>query len=121
MAPAKPPSSDSFNSSQLYVLVKALEGKVNNLVREVNVLKHDLTTKNKKIADELKNMNEDLLDLRRDQEMMTRKMDLVVKELKQTAGIDDVTTIKKYIDLWNPLHFVTQRDVERIVELKTKR
>ena len=30
--------------------------------------------------------------------------------------MEEVQTIKKYLDLWNPLHFVTQRDVERVVE-----
>ena len=45
-------------------------------------------------------------------------MDLIIKELRQTAGIEEMMTLKKYIEYWNPLNFVTQRDVERIVESK---
>ena len=45
-------------------------------------------------------------------------MDLIIKELKITAGKEELMTLKKYIDFWNPMNFVTQRDVERVVEEK---
>ena len=45
-------------------------------------------------------------------------MDLIIKELKLTAGKEEVLILKKYIDLWNPMNFATQRDVERLVEEK---
>ena len=46
------------------------------------------------------------------------KIDLIIKELKLTAGKEELMTLKKYIDLWNPMNFVTQRDVERVIEEK---
>ena len=45
-------------------------------------------------------------------------MDLIIKELKKTAGIEEVMTLRKYVDFWNPINFVTQRDLERAVETK---
>jgi hypothetical protein len=43
---------------------------------------------------------------------------LIIKELRLTAGREELETLKKYVDLWSPMNFVTQRDVERIVEEK---
>lgn len=115
-----PPEQD-FDNSHLYIWVKSLEGKVNNLVREINILKNDFSRKNKQIKEEVKIFNEELLEVKREQESTLRKMDLIIKELKMTAGADEVMTIKKYLDLWSPLHFVTQRDVERIVKLEMEK
>jgi hypothetical protein len=45
-------------------------------------------------------------------------MDLVVRELKRTAGIEEVQTLKKYVEFWNPMNFVTQRDLDKAIESK---
>jgi len=111
-----PPPASGFEPMKLYVWVKGLETKVNNLVREVDVLKNDFMRKANNLNQNFKNLNEDLLEIRRTQEKMSEKMDLIIKELKRTAGIEEVMTLKKYIDFWNPINFVTQRDLERAID-----
>ncbi|HLC52241.1 MAG TPA: hypothetical protein VJI98_03285 [Candidatus Nanoarchaeia archaeon] len=107
---------DSFNSAKLYMWVKGLESKVNNLLKEVDVLKNDSIKKTAGLKKEIRSINEDLMELKHQQEKALQKMDIIIKELKQTAGAEEVMTLKKYVDLWSPLNFVTQRDVERLVE-----
>ena len=105
----------SFTPARLYVWVKSLESKVNNLLREVDVLKNDFITKNNALKRDLKTANEDLIDLKHQQDQLLQKLDMVVKELQKTAGAEEVMSLQKYIDLWNPLHFVTQNDAVRII------
>ena len=109
---------ETLDVSKLYVWVKSLESKVNNILREVDVLKNDFIKRNNQQAKEIKMMNEEMLELKREQEKNLQKMDLIIKELKQTAGMEEVAVLKKYVDLWNQMHFVTQRDLERVVEAK---
>ncbi len=104
--------------STLYVVVKGLESKTNNLLRQMEIFKNDFVKKNTDLKKEVKALTEELLDFKRDHDALTQKMDLVVKELRQTAGIEQVSVLKRYVDLWNPLNFATQRDVERVVEAK---
>lgn len=111
------PSGEN-DQARLFVWVKGLEAKMNILLREVDLLKNDLLKKHTDLRREVKTVSEDLLQTRREQEHTLQKMDLIIKELKQTAGMDDVLTLKKYLDLWNPLHFTTQVDVERLIEQK---
>ncbi len=115
---AQPPSMDQANpdAAKLYVWVKSLESKVNILLREVDVLKNDVLKKQGTFRSELSALSEEILEIKRHQEQSGQKMDLVIKELKRTAGAEEVMTIRRYMDLWNPLHFVTQRDVERVVQ-----
>ena len=107
-----------FDLSKIYVWLRGIESKVNNIRRELDIIKQDTSTKQEKINKEIKTIHDNLLELKREEEKTIQKMDLVVKELKITAGKEDVMVIKKYIDFWNPINFVTQRDVERVVEEK---
>ena len=108
----------SSETAKLYVWLRGLEGKVNNLLREMDLIKNDFIKKNAQLRKEMKTLSDEFTEIKHEQQKMTQKMDLVIKELGNTAGMEDVQVLKKYIDLWNPLNFVTQRDVERIVETK---
>jgi len=120
MADAKviPEATGSFDSGKLYVWVKGLESKVNTLLREIDLVKNDTSKKNADLRKEIKVLNEEILELKRNQEKMQKTMDLIIKELKQTAGKEEILVLRKYVDFWNPLTFVTQRDVERVIEVK---
>lgn len=109
-------SDSSFTPAKMYLWVKNLESKVNNLLREVEVLKNDFITKQNSLKRELRTAAEDQLELKHQQDKFLQKTDLIIRELQQTASSQELTTLQKYVDLWNPLNFVTQRDVARIVE-----
>ena len=115
---SQPPVASGMDPGRLYVWVKGLESKVNALLREITVIKTDVMKKQSQLRSDAKAMDADLLDLKREQERINQKLDLMVKELKQTASNDDVQTMKKYMELWNPLNFVTQRDLERAVDAR---
>ena len=113
-----PEQAYSNDTAKLYVWLKGLEGKVNNLLREMDLIKNDFIKKNAQLRKEMKTVGDDVIEMKHEQEKMKQKMDLIAKELGNTAGVEDVQVLKKYIEFWNPLNFVTQRDVERIVETK---
>ena len=118
MAAPTPPEESGFDTAKLYVWIKGVESKVNTLVREVDVLKNDYIKKHNDLKRDLKIFNDDILTLKRAQDQAQQKMDLVIKELKQTAGVGEVSVLKKYIEYWNPLNFVTQKDLDRVVQAK---
>ena len=116
--PAPPQPEQPVDLAKLYVWIKGVESKVNTLIREVEVVKNDLVKKQQELKKDTKSVSEEVLEIRREQEKSLQKMDLVIKELKKTAGAEEVISLKKYLDLWNPLNFVTQRDLERVIEQK---
>jgi len=111
-------SESEFDLSKIYVWIRGIESKVNNIRRELDIIKQNTSNKDDKIKKEIKTIRDDLIELKRERETINQKMDLMVKELKITAGKEELMVLKKYIDYWNPMNFVTQRDVERVVEEK---
>jgi hypothetical protein len=116
--PVQSAQQSGFDNAKLYIWVKALETKVNNITRELNVLKGDFTQKHNSLKKEMKVTSDEVLDMKHGLSKTLEKMDLIIKELKRTAGIEEVETLKKYIDLWSPLNFVTQRDLDRALDAK---
>ncbi|MBU0470396.1 MAG: hypothetical protein KKA62_03170 [Nanoarchaeota archaeon] len=117
-ASAPAPQQAQFDSAKLYVWVKGLESKVNNLLREVDLLKNDFIKRNNQLKKDMKTVMDDVIETKHEQEKILQKMDLIINELKQTAGKEEVMTINKYLEFWNPLNFVTHRDLEKVVENK---
>ena len=111
-------SEQPMDAAKMYTWLKALESKVNNLNRELSVLKEGLLKKNTDLKKDIRTLNDELLELRRGQESSLQKMDLIVKELKQTAGVEDLMVLKKYMEYWNPLTMVTQRDLQRALDAR---
>jgi len=116
--PMEAPPVPGFDPAKLYVWVKGLESKANNLLREVGVLKNDFINRANKLNKDFKILSDDLMEIRHEQEKINQKMTLIISELKQTAGAEEVTTLRKYLEFWNPLNFVTQRDLEKAIEAK---
>ncbi len=120
MAATPPPAmaAPDFDNAKMYVWIKGLEGKANNMLREINVLKNDFIKRSNQLSKDFKSLSDDFLDIRHEQEKINQKLVLIIGELKQTAGQEEVATLKRYLEYWNPLNFVTQKDLERAVESK---
>ncbi|MBI2572294.1 hypothetical protein HYV86_00375 [Candidatus Woesearchaeota archaeon] len=116
--PDQAAQQSSSDSAKLFTWVKGLEAKTNNLLRETSLLKSDSIKKVTDLRKEVKLLSDEFLEIKRTNDAISQKMDLIIKELKKTAGQEEVMVLRKYIDLWNPLTFVTQRDLERMVDAK---
>lgn len=112
--------------------VADLSNQINNLSRRLKMLEErhttlrnttQLTDQNvlefsKEINRNLKTTHAELLELRKDFNDLREKVKMIVKELKDTAKSDDMKLLERYINLWEPVNFVTKNDVDRIVEDK---
>ena len=52
---------------------------------------------------------------------MKRIITEVISELKNSARKTDLDVFKRYIDMWNPLNFVTENTVEKLIDEKLKK
>ena len=93
-----------------------LEERFSNIRKKMQVSDQNMLSQNQKVSNELKLMNLELSEIKKDINEMKIKSDIIVKELRQCAKKDEVEVLQKYINLWEPIKFVTQNEVERIVK-----
>lgn len=103
-------------SGMLNGRIRLLEEKTSNLNRKIELLESNVVKGNKTKNDTLRSFDNDLLELKRDLAAVKQKVDLIIRELKMTAGKDELNTIKRYLDLWNLTRFITREEVERMME-----
>lgn len=95
--------------------IRVLEEQVLRLRKSLQLNEQDSLGKYKKGTHELKTLTEEIDGFKKEFKTLQDKITMLAAELQQFAKKDDVLVLKKYINLWEPVQFVTRNEVERIV------
>ncbi len=109
-------SSLNRNIGEIERRLRALEEKYSNLERRSQVTEENMLSGNRKMKTEIKMNSEELSELKAQIADANEKIKAVVRELQGFARSEDVDVIRKYLNLLEPLGFVTQNEVDRIVK-----
>ena len=96
--------------------VRSVEGQYNLLRDSTLLVNQNLVTSHKKVHGELQSLSDDISQLKHDIFALKETMRHLVGELQQFAHVEDVKILEKYINLWNPMRFVTEEDVKKMME-----
>lgn len=95
--------------------VRAIEGKYNLLRDRVLLVNQNMVEEWKKTTNELHLLNDEIKDVKVDLFRIKETLKHVLKELELYARKEDVKVLEKYINLWNPMKFVTESDVQKLI------
>lgn len=96
--------------------LRVLEERYANQRKNMQVMEHNMLNDSKKIQNQTHTIQVDFDDLKKQIYELKQKFDLLAAELSDTAKREDVIVLEKYINLWEPVNFVTRNEVERIVQ-----
>ncbi|MEK6946127.1 MAG: hypothetical protein AABX32_00820 [Nanoarchaeota archaeon] len=96
--------------------LKLLEEGITNLRRFFQATEENVIAKNKHYSAELKTINSDISEMRKEMQEVRDKLMLVIRELQSVARKEEVKVLEKYINLWNPVKFVSQNEIEGIID-----
>lgn len=95
--------------------LRLLEEGFTNLRRFFQITEENIITKNKYYSAEIKTLTSDISEIRKEIQELKDKFFLIIKELQTVARKEEVKVLERYINLWNPIKFVTQNEVEQII------
>ncbi|MEK6827755.1 MAG: hypothetical protein AABX78_00230 [Nanoarchaeota archaeon] len=95
--------------------LRLLEEGFTNLRRFFQVTEENMIAKNKHFSAEIKTVASDINEIRKEIQEIKDKLILVIRELQTVARKEEVKVLERYINLWNPIKFVTQNEVEQII------
>lgn len=117
-APKEQPFDISVISNEVANLsrsVRTLEERTNNLLRKSQISEQNMLLNNKKFSGDIKTITDDIHDLKKEIGELNDHMRQIVEELKRSAKKEEVRVLQKYIDMWEPVNFVTRNEVEKII------
>lgn len=94
--------------------LRIIEERYTNLRRKSQVTEQNMLTAHKNINIEIKTINTEINEIRRENTLMQNKIKQIVTELNTFAKKNDVKTLERYINLWEPIKYVTEAAVEKI-------
>ena len=102
--------------SEIVNRIRSLESKYNILGERLLVVNQNMITQFKKNSTEFKATNDDIKEIRNELFKIKELIKDISKELQFFATKDHVKALEKYINLWNPMKFITEDDLNKVLE-----
>jgi|SRR3989344_2496112 len=96
--------------------MRALEGKYNLLRDRMLIINNNMIEQYKKNITETRTINEDIKEIKIDLFKIKETIKHLVEEFELFARKEDVKFLEKYINLWNPVKFVTTEEMNKAIE-----
>lgn len=96
--------------------LRILEEQYTNTRRKMQVTDQNMLSYHKKSMTDVKALNLEINELRHLLDDMNNNILLIIKELKLCAKKEEVNVLQKYINMWEPVNFVTRNEIEKILE-----
>ena len=96
--------------------VRALEKKQIELKEKVLVINRNMLEEFKAILNEIKDITKDLKDIKDSTAKFQGTIKQIVNEMDSFASKDQMKALEKYINLWNPLNFITEGEARNLIE-----
>ncbi|MFC1704802.1 hypothetical protein ACFLZ6_00560 [Nanoarchaeota archaeon] len=111
--PALPTGEDI---GELTRRIRTMEERYNTLQSKTQLIEQNMLSYHKQAMGETKSINSDFREIRREIEQIKDKILTLIKELQLSAKKDEVKVLERYINLWEPIHFVSRNEVQEIVK-----
>ena len=121
MATAQVEADIGYVMSEVTSRIRNLENKYNLLGERVLIINKNMIEEYRKIIKEIRIINTELGTIKRDIVKTSEVTKNVVKEMEHFAKKEQIQVLEKYIDLWNPLKFTTEQQVEQLIDEKMKK
>ncbi|MFH1455887.1 MAG: hypothetical protein ABIF40_02970 [archaeon] len=100
--------------------VRILESKQTLFTERMLNINQNMIEQYKQITKEIKANREEIKDGKKDIFELQNVIQHLTEEASEFAKRDSVKVLEKYINLWNPLNFVTEEEVKQIVQEQLK-
>jgi len=95
--------------------LRVLEERYVNLKKDVQLTEQNLLKTGKDTSREMQTTTADIVEFKREFYDLKDKIKLIIKELKATAKSEEVQTLQRYIDMWEPINFVTRNELDKVI------
>lgn len=96
--------------------MRILEDRYYNLRKKAQLTDQALIETQRKFSKEKRLLADELVETRMKLHDLIEDIKLMKGELQQAAKQNDIKVIQKYLDMWEPMQFVTRKEVEDILE-----
>ena len=114
------PEQQAYSEEQTVIeltnRLRVLESKQSMFSERLLVVNQNMLEEYKRLMKEIKAVDIEINELKKDLNNLKNILKHLTEEASTFAKKDSLKVLEKYINLWNPLNFVTEKDVENIIK-----
>ncbi|MFC1722901.1 hypothetical protein ACFL0V_02080 [Nanoarchaeota archaeon] len=95
--------------------LRVIEERYTSLRNKTQVTDQNMLTANKKLMTEVQTGHSEIDDMRKDLNDMKDKFKIMIQELRGCAKKQDVQVLQKYINMWQPINFITREAALKLI------
>ena len=96
------------------------ESKITALRERLLVTDINMIDEYKRLSEEIKNINSEIMEIKNAMQSLKETMQDIIKNIERFASVEDVKVLERYINVWNPLNFVTEKEVRQLIQENKK-
>jgi predicted nucleic acid-binding Zn-ribbon protein len=113
----KEPALDfSGDISNISRRLRVVEERNTNMQNRMSIIEQNMLSRHKQVTSEIKTLISENNELKKDISELKDRVLMLVKELQMSAKKEEITILKKYMELWEPANFVTHNEVQELIE-----
>jgi len=95
--------------------LRTLEERYTNMQSKTQLTEQNLMSRNKHLTSEIKTITSDINEMKKEMNEIKERILSIINELKATAKKEEIKILEKYINLWEPLNFVTRTELKEVI------
>ena len=107
--------------NSLSARIRVVEERLNDMKKRFKFIEENIIAYHKKNLKDAKDQQAQSYDLRKSMRALEGKIMIILKELQLASTKQEVAILKKYLDLWNPLKFVTEETLQKRIDERMPR
>jgi uncharacterized protein YoxC len=102
--------------------IRILEERYSGLRKKTQLTEQNMLKDARDVFQEIRLVNDSISDLKSEVSELSEKMSKLSMEVENSVKKTEFNVMAKYLELWQPLDFVTRQDAQKIIdELKSNR
>ena len=96
--------------------IRTQEERYGNLLTKTQITEQNILSRNRRVTIDIKAINSEINEITKEILEIKDRIMLLIRELQVTAKKEEVDVLKKYINLWEPVNFVTRNEIMEIID-----
>jgi hypothetical protein len=113
-----PKSDVSEDVAELARRIRTIEERYNTMQTKSQFIEHNMLSYHKQALGETKTINSDVREIKRQISEIKDRILALIKEIQMSAKRDEIKILERYINMWEPVNFVTRGEVEDLISEK---
>jgi predicted RNase H-like nuclease (RuvC/YqgF family) len=108
----------SFNEqvNTLIRTIRILEERYSNLRKKTQITDQNMIEDVKRISTNIKLLDSEISEMKKQFIEVDEKISILFDQLKSSVNKEDLEVLDRYLNMWNPMSFVTFEEAKRIIK-----